>query len=151
MGQFIGLVFGLWTRWRPNGWEVTTSPRKFTIISTECTRMRARDGGRGMGGGDRETVSRRFQIILAFSLRFLSSFLSPLPPGPKLLFFPATFKLCYLFTEFFPYFLLLLLLLRPSIESYSKGKDALLLKLFPLPSFLLSNFPDFRLSQFIRS
>lgn len=47
-------------------------PRKFTIISTECTRMRARgeEGGREWEGedeGDRETLSRRFQIILASS------------------------------------------------------------------------------------
>ena len=114
MGQFIGLVFGLWARWRPNGWEVTTPPRKFTIISTECTRMRARGVGEGrdVGSrvGDRETVSRRFQIILAFSLRFLLFLSLPSPPsGAKTTFSPpllnsVTYSPNFSLTFFFFFF-----------------------------------------------
>lgn len=127
-------------------------PRKFTIISTECTRMRARgeEGGGGSGRGKMRGIEKRFRDAFKLSLPLLATiplFLS----GPKLLFFPATFKLCYLFTEFFPYFLLLLL--RPGIESYFQRKRRPIIKTFS-PSLLPSVIqlpPDFRLSQFIRS
>lgn len=93
-GQFIGLVFGLCEGGGlPNGREVTTAARKFTIISTECTRMHIRS----------PNASRRLKLSLPFASILLRRKL-----------FPETFKLCYLFTEFFSYFLL-----RPSIESYS--------------------------------
>lgn len=93
-GQFIGLVFGLREDGgAPNGREVTTAARKFTIISRECTRMRIR----------RRNASRRLKLSFPFARILLRRKL-----------FSQTFKLCYLFTKFFSYFLL-----RPSIESYS--------------------------------
>lgn len=97
-------------------------------------RARGEDEGEGKEGGIEKRFRDAFKLSLPLlSLRFLS--FSP-PSGPKLLFFPATFKLCYLFTEFFPYFLLLLLL-RPGIESYFQRKRRPIIKTFS-PSLLPS-------------
>lgn len=97
-------------------------------------RARGEDEGEGQEGGIEKRFRDAFKLSLPLlSLRFLS--FSP-PSGPKLLFFPATFKLCYLFTEFFPYFLLLLLL-RPGIESYFQRKRRPIIKTFS-PSLLPS-------------
>lgn len=108
----------------PNGREVTTGARKFTIISTECTRTRVFTDAPMHRRASAQSPSAPRHLELSL---FSSTALPPAPADGNS--FPETFKLCYLFVEFLPDFFH-----SPSSESYSSAREGvLLLKVFPLP------------------